>query len=135
MNQVNDQEIRRYFRQIKRLLPVSAAEKKQFIRTLQSEVETFVKENPDSSFDHIVSRFHSPEQIACDYVSALDHDSLCALLTLRSNVKRTLALLLILAVLSWSGYLCLIHILDYQSDHQPIIRTWRVEPSPEDSHE
>ena len=135
MNQIKNPEIRHYFRQIKRLLPIHTKEEQQFINTLRSSVEIFVEEHPGSSIDDIINQFHSPKQVVCDYLSSLDHTRLCSLLSLRDHIKRTVGLLLILGVFACGCRLFLIQALNYDYENSPVIRTWRVEPAEEEMHE
>ncbi|SCJ95621.1 Uncharacterised protein [uncultured Eubacterium sp.] len=135
MSRISDQEIRQYCRQVRRLLPVHTQEEKQFIHTLQSDMEAFVKENPEISLEDLTDQFHSPKQVASDYLASLNHTRLCSLLSLRSHVKKTISLLLILAILAGGCYLALLQVADYIFDNEPTIRIWRTEPAEEVDHE
>lgn len=135
MNQVSEQEIRRYFWQVRHLLPVHKKEEKQFLNTFQSEVYAFIKEHPNSSLDDIVDQFHSPQRVVYDYLLSLDHKRLCSLLSLRRHMKRTIGLLLMLAVLAWGCYMTLNQVANYIFENQPSIEIWRVAPAEEEDYE
>ncbi len=70
-----DRMLNGYYRAIRRnLVAGSRQEKDEFLAGFVRDVESFVKENPASSIQDIKSRFGKPEEIAQDFISALDKE-------------------------------------------------------------
>ena len=64
--------IKRYLRDVKSELKVSFNTKFVFCKKLKNQIEEYLEENPEATFEEIVIRFGPPELIAENFDSAKD---------------------------------------------------------------
>lgn len=97
MNQVMENELKRYFKQIKILLPVYGKEEKRFLSDYQVAVEDFVERHSECMIDDVKGHFGTPQDVVHDYITSLDQTRLCKRINLRHMIKMILILIVILA--------------------------------------
>ncbi|MBQ8562564.1 MAG: hypothetical protein IJ443_01575 [Firmicutes bacterium] len=103
MNQITNDELKQYFKQIKLLLPILGKEERKFLSDFKVTVDEYAESHPGCSLDDIKCRFGEPEDVVHEYVSMLDQFQLCKRINLRNAIKKAIALLMILAV-AYFGY-------------------------------
>ena len=54
----------RYFRQVKRRLPVGGIHRKEFLANIKKSIEVYAAENPDTMLSIYYERFGTPDEIA-----------------------------------------------------------------------
>ncbi len=59
---------KQYFKEIRRLLPCSSAEKKQHLADLEPSVDAFITARPDVTLAQLYDQFGSPQTIAESYL-------------------------------------------------------------------
>ncbi len=104
MSQVTEKELKQYFRQIRLLMPVFGREEKQFLRDLRESVADFMEANPGCSLEQIEERFGEPKEIAADYLSNAATLGLCKKISIRKYIRRGIALIMVLALLTFGIY-------------------------------
>lgn len=72
MNDVKKQ----YFREIKRLLPCNAKEKKCCIMELESDVDDFIEHCPNTTFEVLCATIGTPQSIAESFLERIDPEQL-----------------------------------------------------------
>ena len=77
-----------YFRDIKKLLPCSTAEKKRCILELEADVSAFLENNPDATPKDLYAAIGSPQSIAESFMARTDPEQLSRTL----SVKRKIAI-------------------------------------------
>lgn len=61
----------RYFRQIKRRLPVGGIHRKEFLANIRKSIEVYAAENPDTMLSDYYERFGTPDEIAVAFLSEM----------------------------------------------------------------
>lgn len=101
MRQVNEKELKQYFKQIQLLMPLYRKREKQFIKDLKASVNEFVDINPNCTLDDIVEHFEAPQEIVNNYFSTIDTAYVCKQISVRKLMKRGIVLIVILCVLTF----------------------------------
>lgn len=78
-----DKKLNRYYREIEKHLPCSRAEKKKFLRSFQTDVESYLESNSGCTAESVFRQFGGPEKIAEEYVSSVDQSIVQKYLTER----------------------------------------------------
>ena len=81
----HNQELVRYYKDIKRWLPCSHMHKKRMLGDIQQTVSGYLAEHPEADMQAIVQHFGTPHQIASTYIDEMDTQDL--LQHLRQNRK------------------------------------------------
>ncbi|MDD6043352.1 MAG: DUF6120 family protein [Eubacteriaceae bacterium] len=97
----NNKELKRYFRQIKSLLPVYTKEEKKFLRDYKKSVIDYAADNPDLSFDDIMEHFDEPTDVVYNYIVATDQEYLYKRISLSSMLKKVLIVITIAALIAF----------------------------------
>ena len=77
MNKNDSRKIKRYFKQIRLLIPVRSKGVKRFLRDFGNSVVEYQEEHPECSAEDIIEWFGSPEDVAYEYVSSVDAEEIC----------------------------------------------------------
>ena len=63
---------KKYFQEIKRLLPCNAKEKNRCIRELESDVDDFLENCPSTTFEVLCAAIGTPQSIAESFLERID---------------------------------------------------------------
>lgn len=63
----------RYFRQVKRRLPVGGIHRKEFLANIKKSIEVYAAENPDTTLSNYYERFGTPNEIAVAFLSEMPY--------------------------------------------------------------
>lgn len=63
----------RYFRQVKRRLPVGGIHRKEFLANIKKSIEVYAAENPDTTLSNYYERFGTPDEIAVAFLSEMPY--------------------------------------------------------------
>ena len=99
MKQTTKDELRQYFKQIRLLLPILGKEERKFLSDFKVTVEEYAENQTGCNLDDIKERFGEPEDVVHEYISMLDQFQLCKRINLRKLIKRTLFIILLLAII------------------------------------
>ena len=67
---------KRYFQEIKRLLPCNAKEKNRCIMELESDVDDFLEDCPSPTFEVLCAAIGTPQSIAESFLERIDPEQL-----------------------------------------------------------
>lgn len=89
-------ELNKYFRRIRLLIPMYSKQEKNFLRDFKASVNAFVENNPSATMEEVIDRFSTPEEIVCSYLSEmLDNEKMYKRLSMTHFMKKILAIVLI----------------------------------------
>jgi hypothetical protein len=91
---------KRYFKLVKSLFPICGKEEKLFIGSLKTDVDEYIKSNPESDYDKLVVAFGEPKTVMSQYISDTDSDYLEKQIRTATIVKRCVLIIILLAVIS-----------------------------------
>lgn len=80
--------LKKYFQEVKGLLPCSSKEKKRCIMELEADVSAFFAQHPDATLEDLYASIGTPELIAESYISRIEPKQLSH----RLSVKRRIAI-------------------------------------------
>ncbi len=107
---------KKYYHQIYNGLPLSRYQKRKYLAPFLADLNNYVAEHPDASYDELVKTFGFPD----DVISGILHNSTVELTNVIYHSKRTIAtILLIIALLSVIVCLLSVH-LSKQKDYEII---------------
>lgn len=92
--------LNRYFRQIRYMLPCNKATKDHLIRDLRDRADSIVEENPQISFNEIVRKLGTADQIVEEYMVSLDDDELRRKVISSQRVIRFLIIFAIVVIVA-----------------------------------
>lgn len=95
--------LRRYCRQIKRLLPCHGKQTKAILTEIKANLTAFLAEAPETELSAVEARFGTPQAVAAAYVEDLDTEALLRGLRIRRRIVTIVASILISALLLWVG--------------------------------
>lgn len=98
-----DAVLKRYYRDVKRVLPCSLAMKKQIVRQLQESVRGYLEQNPDANMDAVQQHFGTPQEIASGYIDDQDASELLKKMTIKKRVLAIIAGTMAAVLLTWAG--------------------------------
>lgn len=61
-----------YYREVKRLLPCSAVEKKRCMEELRNDITAYLEHTPDASTEDVYATFGTPQSIAESFMGCID---------------------------------------------------------------
>jgi hypothetical protein len=67
-----ENDLKRYFKEIKSLFPVYGEKEKQFLANLMSDIDKFTESNPVSDYMQLISSFGEPKTIVSQYIADAD---------------------------------------------------------------
>ncbi len=104
-------EYKKYFKTIKKLLPIYGEKEKKFLADLDFTVNEYMSRNPSCTAWDIEQHFSSPQNVVAEYINALDTDYLTKHLKRTHMVRMAFYAVFVLLLCSFS-----IHTyLDYQA--------------------
>ena len=86
---------KKYIHELKKYIP-SCKERKAFIAYLKSSINTYMLENPSSSYDDIVSVFGEPREMSLSFCEQYEHTSY--------NFKRIGIIITCIAIITFAAY-------------------------------
>ena len=79
---------RKYFLEIKRLLPCDVKEKKRCIKELEYDVDEFLENSPSATFEAMCKALGSPQEVARSFLESTDPERLSC----KVSAKRRIAI-------------------------------------------
>lgn len=120
MNNVTDNELKHYFKQIKTLFPVYSKNEKRFFENFQEDINDYIELKQNVSIVDIKNHFGQPTDIISNYLSELDNEILYKRLSTAKAVKGIIILAIILLI-SFFVFLGTLAYSDYQAaQHEQI---------------
>ncbi len=97
--------VRRYLQEIRGWLPCSRKLKNAILERIRNTVREYLTDNPESSYEKLMERFGSPQQIAATYVEDMGTDELLRDLRIRRRIIGAVAATAIAVVALWVGFI------------------------------
>lgn len=95
--------IRKYIHRCKQLFPVYGKYERLFLKRLQQQATVFIAQNPNLTYEELVTQFGSPKDIVVGYYDTIDDDYLLKKLNLVTTIRRFF-LAIVLVVVLFVGY-------------------------------
>ena len=105
-------DLKRYFKEIKSLLPVYSKEEKKFLTNLMRDVDSYIEENPDSDYMQYISQFGEPKDIASRYIADADSNYLLSQIKTSKYIKIGVLIIIIAFVIGVASVIT-IHYIDF----------------------
>ena len=99
----NDRELRRYYRAIRSWLPCTRKMKKQIIGQIQSRVQDYLTQNPDTGITGLQAEFGTLQAIAAAYVENSDTEEILRGLRVRRRITAIVMTAVMIVLLSWAA--------------------------------
>lgn len=124
---VNNAGVRQFLREIRKNIPGGGKQKKLVLEQVKASMLEYLAEKPDATYDDLLTRFGTPEQIAASYLEELDICDLKKQLSIRKRIVLAVVAAAIVAVGIWAGVV--LHALREYDDAMPgyIERTVEVD--------
>ena len=104
-------ERKKYFKTIKKLLPIYGEKEKKFLADLDFTVNEYMDRNPSCTAQDIEQHFSSPQNVVAEYINALDTDYLAKHLKRTHLIRMVFCAAFALLLCSF----CIHTYLDYQA--------------------
>ena len=75
-----------YYREVKRLLPCSAVEKKRCMEELRNDITAYLEHTPDASTEDVYATFGTPQSIAESFMVNTDPEQLSHRLSAKRKI-------------------------------------------------
>lgn len=105
----------RYLLEIYLKLPGNWKEKRRVLSRIRSSILDYVSESSYVSYDRLVQRFGTPDQIVSGFIGEMEPMELLTLVHTKKEVLRNISLTALLLVLMWAGLIAASY-LTYQDD-------------------
>lgn len=97
--------LNRYCREVKSWLPERGLKKHRILRGIRTQVEQFLKDDPNADYAAVVARFGEPEQIAVSALGEMDSAEVLKGLNIRNRIVKMVAAALAVAAFAWCAFL------------------------------
>lgn len=94
---------RQYMRRVHRCFPDVGKYSRSIIRQLEMDVQLFLTEHPECSYEELVGRFGSPESIVEDCLREADSSKLAKELGLRQKTFRIVTAGVLIVLVMWGA--------------------------------
>ena len=91
--------IRKYMHQCKQLLPIYGKYEREFLNHLRQQLKTFVAQNPNLTYEEMVTHFGSPKDIVVSYYDTIDDDYLLKKINLVKKIRGLLLIIILIVIL------------------------------------
>lgn len=112
--------IPKYIRHCKQLFPVYGKYEHQFLKRLQQQANEFIAQNPNITYEELVTQFGSPKDIVVGYYDTIDDDYLLKKLNLVKTIRRFFFTIVLVVVL-FIGYRSYILYKVWLEAQEPVI--------------
>ena len=88
-------DIKKYIKYVKKIIPIHSKDKKEFIQLLTQKIIEFSNEHDSCSYQDIVDKFGSPNEVAASYIETLNSDEI---------IKKLVIIILCISVWGFERY-------------------------------
>lgn len=96
-------QVRRYLREIQGCIPCHGKAKYEILRKIKGMIRAALSDAPEMSYEMLVERFGTPQQIAASYVDELDTPELLKKLRLRNKIIAIVCATAAIILAIWVG--------------------------------
>lgn len=94
---------RRYYRQIRSLLPCSRKEKRRILNEIKTNIAAYREQHPEAEPNAVLTHFGTPLTIAAAYIDQMDTAALLKGLQLRRKILSIVLILAAVILVTWLG--------------------------------
>lgn len=98
-------ELKDYYRNIRRCLPCSRKLRQQIADSIQTQVNTYLEERPETDFASVQQHFGTPEQIVAAYIDEMTTTELQKKFKHKQKVIVIICIAVALALIMWATML------------------------------
>ena len=88
----------KFYKETKSLFPFFGKSEKAYLRQYQSEIDTYLEEFPDSSYNDMKERIGSPKDVVFSYYDNIENDDLMNKIRISKYFKRVLLITICLSL-------------------------------------
>lgn len=105
--EVTMKESKRYFNEIKKSIPLESKRTRDFLKSLEYQIDEFQSDNPNCTYNDLILEFGFPEDIIASYFKESQSNELIRNLKIRKYIKYiTLSIIaVVIALGAWKAYL------------------------------
>ena len=96
-------QVRRYLREIQGCIPCHGKAKYEILRKIKGMIRAALSDAPEMSYEMLVARFGTPQQIAASYVDELDTPELLKKLRMRNKIIAIVCATAAIILAIWVG--------------------------------
>lgn len=96
-----NKQLAKYYKDIKNELVCSEKEKRSIIDMIKENIEDYISEHPDVSFDELIKHFGTPQEIAGAYCATEGTDAIRAKLKTKKIIVLSVIGALLIALLAY----------------------------------
>lgn len=116
---IHDKALKRYQRQVRRMLP-SRELKKRLMPQINQSIRNFIEINPDADLNMVQQNFGTPIQIAASYLYEQETITLLKELSIRRKILAIISGVLAAMIVVWMGFVTTAAIMVHTNQHQTI---------------
>lgn len=90
-----------YIREVRKELPIVGKDRKIIVRQIESMCKTYFTERSSVSYDEIVKRLGSPQQIVASYIGEMDLSDVAKGMKIRNAIIRIISAAAVVSVIIW----------------------------------
>ena len=94
-------DIKKYIKYVKKIIPIHSKDKKEFIQLLTQKIIEFSNEHDSCSYQDIVDKFGSPNEVAASYIETLNSDEIIKKLNKKKIINIFISVIIILCISVW----------------------------------
>ena len=94
-------DIKKYIKYVKKIIPIYSKDKKEFIQLLTQKIIEFSNEHDSCSYQDIVDEFGSPNEVAGSYIETLNSDEIIKKLNKKKIINIFISVIIILCISVW----------------------------------
>lgn len=110
---MNNKVCKEYMREIKTIFPVKSKQEREYIKNLSNDIADFCEQEGITSKEELYNNYGSPIDVVSQYFSATGIPYVVKKIRTGKYIKRLIAVVLILALISTVTYCIVLH-----EDHQ-----------------
>lgn len=97
----SNREVRKYIKEIRKGIPCGGMQKKRVVERVKVSIREYVTKTPNPSYNDLLLRFGSPEEIAVSCVEEQEANELIHNLQIRRKIVMIIASLAFVIILVW----------------------------------
>lgn len=93
-----------YLSKLKKQLPISSPAKKAFLHTLKQNIENYIIEHPDATYELVKTNFGTPDEVALSFCETINPDELNTQVYLKKKIIWGCSILIAILLLLCGWY-------------------------------
>ena len=101
LDSVQEKEIKKYIKYVKKIIPFYSKDKKEFLKLLTQKIIEFSNTHPNFTYQNIIDEFGSPNEVAGSYIETLNSDEIIKKLNKKKIINIFISVIIILCISVW----------------------------------